>query len=262
MTPLRRIETRFKRNKTSSDQHQQRTIFDEVQSFAIFAFVAAISYFVASGRYISFVTPRSVPYLVFAAIVLFVFAIAAWLGVFHCTAASLSKTLIVIILPALLLSVPLDSASASTISSTNRAIAIHATTDKQLAGLDTTKKIITIHDDDFGAWFDRIDQHVEQYLGYTVIVEGFVSKDSSLGSHQFSVSRMLMTCCVLDMTPFGFVVNTSSSSTVPSENTWVSVRGTIERGHIGDAHHGYDGIVLQAQSVRASTETPNGYFYR
>lgn len=235
---------------------------DRIEGFILFAFSAAVTAFVTSGRYISFVTPRTMPYLWFAALVLLALSIAAWFGAFQCTQDSLGRILIVAVLPTLLLSLPLDSANAST-TGANRAIAINASTAAALPGLDTAAKTITIRDDDFGSWFDRIDRHSEQYLGYTVIVEGFVSRDSSLGPSQFSTSRMLMTCCVLDMTPFGLVTDTSAiPKALPSDKAWVRVTGTIAKGRIGTASHGYDGLIVKAKSVHAANETPNGYFYR
>jgi putative membrane protein len=241
---------------------------DRVESVVLFAFAAAIASFVTTGRFIAFVTPRTVPYLWFAAIMLLIFAVTAWLGVFHCTAASLAKILVVGLLPTLLLSLPFDS-DGTALTGTNRAIAINSSVSAELPGLNAATKTITIHNDDFGSWFDRIDRNAAQYIGYTIIVEGSVSRDSSLNASQFSVSRMLMTCCVLDMTPFGFVVDTSSveasakiSKPLPHDAAWVRVTGKLVKGRIGTASHGYNGLILQAKSIQTKDEAPNGYFYR
>lgn len=238
----------------------QANIADRIQSVAMFALATAITLFVSSGKYLSYVTPRSIPYLVIAAAGLAMFSVAAWFGVFRCTAASLSRTLVVVIIPTLLMAVPIGTASTS-LGGTNRAIAITTSGVSHLSGLDAAHKTITVTDDQFGAWFDQIDHHPDTYVGYRVIVSGFVSADSSMGAHQFETSRMLMTCCVLDMTPFGFVVN-DTGHTLPTKNTWVTVTGTLSQGRIGTKVHGYDGIVLTAQSVVTGTQTPSGYFYR
>ncbi|MCH3974358.1 MAG: TIGR03943 family protein [Bifidobacterium tibiigranuli] len=269
-------------NGATRHQRAQPNAIDRIEGLALFAFAVAIAAFVASGRYISFVTPRTVPYLVFAAIVLLILALAAWFGVFNCTKASLIRILVVAVLPTLLLSLPIDSASSAT-TGTNRAIAINSSQSAKLPGLNAATKTITIRNDDFGSWFDRIDRHADQYLGYTIIVEGSVTRDSSVNSSQFSLSRMLMTCCVLDMTPFGFVVDTSATGTsanrtsaisastsdtaspsaaMPKGNAWVKVTGTLARGRIGTASHGYNGLILKTQSIHAAHETSNGYFYR
>ncbi|MCH4209239.1 TIGR03943 family putative permease subunit [Bifidobacterium sp.] len=251
---------------TAAGQHTKPNAIDRVEGFVLFAFAVSIAAFVMTGRFIAFVTPRTVPYLWFAAAVLLIFAVTAWLGVFRCTGASLANVLVVGLLPTLLLSLPFDSGGAA-LTGTNRAIAINSSASAKLPGLNVAAKTITIRDDDFGSWFDRIDRNADQYVGYTIIVEGSVSHDSSLNASQFSVSRMLMTCCVLDMTPFGFVVDTSSNSTsspttMPKDNTWVRVTGTLAKGRVGTASHGYNGLILQAKSIQTKDESPNGYFYR
>lgn len=233
---------------------------DRIQGASLMLLAAAITALIWSGRYLSYVTPRSIPYLVVAVAALAVFAVAAWCGVFHCTMATLYRTLLVVIAPMLLMVLPLDAGS-GTMGGTNRAIAVSTTATSEPAGLNRAAKTITIADDDFGAWFDRIDHDPGRYAGYTVIVTGFVSIDSSMAPHQFGADRMLMTCCVLDMTGFGFAVQTNEAA-LPRENSWVTVRGTVARGRIGTADHGYDGIVLTATSITPSDTAPSGYFYR
>jgi putative membrane protein len=70
---------------------------------------------------------------------------------------------------------------------------------------------------------------------------------------------MLMTCCVLDMTAFGFTVD-ASDGTIPKTDSWVQVTGTLERGRIGSASQGYEGLILKASSV-GGADSATGYFY-
>lgn len=238
------------------------TVADRIHSLSLLAMGIALILFVTSGKYLSYVTPRSIPYLIIAAVCLVAFAVAAWFGVFHCTMASLPRTLVVLIAPTLLMALPVGSSDqAASTGGTNRAIAVTTLTGSTPPGLDTAHRTITIADDDFGAWYDRIDHDPDQYADYTVIVNGFVSTDSSMGVHQFETSRMLMTCCVLDMTAFGFAVDASGAS-IPAQNSWVTVRGHVARGRIGSATHGYSGIVLKATSITPDESVPAGYFYR
>jgi uncharacterized membrane protein YcgQ (UPF0703/DUF1980 family) len=68
-----------------------------------------------------------------------------------------------------------------------------------------------------------------------------------------------MTCCVLDMTPFGFTVQSSGQS-APQTDGWVKVTGTLERGHIGSSAQGYEGLILKASSL-STADSATGYFY-
>ena len=93
-----------------------------------------------------------------------------------------------------------------------RAIAIRRDAHKpagfaHLHGLDEERKTITISDDEFGSWFSHIDHNPQRYIGYRVRLTGFVYKPSTLGAHEFELSRQFMSCCILDMTPFGFTTH-------------------------------------------------------
>lgn len=244
--------------KRDMGMHHANSI-DIIQGILFMVLAASMVGFVASGRYITYVTPRTVPYIIAAAIILALFGVASCFAMFHCSMQSLSKSIIVLVIPILLLVIPVESNTQSS-AGLSRAIAIHDSSSTSLTGLDTAKKTITISDDQFGAWYDRIDRNASSYVGYTIILNGFISRDSSVSSKQFIASRMLMTCCVLDMTSFGFVVNAGSTN-IASDGSWVGVTGKLARGSIGPKSHSYQGLVLNNATITASTSSASGYFY-
>lgn len=75
------------------------TLPDRVEALCFAVLGAAIAYAVVGGSYTTLITPRSLPYLIIGAVLLFVLATAAWLGLFHATERSVLRFLIALIIP-------------------------------------------------------------------------------------------------------------------------------------------------------------------
>lgn len=249
-------------------KHSKATLPDRVEALCFAALGAAIAYAVAGGSYTTLTTPRSLPYLIIGAVLLFALAITAWLGLFHATERSALRFLVALIIPALLITVPFQPSSGSSgfdEYAGGRAIAIPRSSHKpsgasQLHGLNTAKKTITISDDEFGSWFEQIDHNPQRYIGYHVQVTGFVSKSRTFGADEFELSRQFMSCCILDMAPFGFMASSGKAGTLHNHD-WVTVDAVIKQGSYGSAGHERQSLVLQVQSVSKAKAVPIGYFY-
>ena len=122
------------------------------------------------------------------------------------------------------------------------------------------RKTITISDDEFGSWFSHIDHNPQRYIGYRVRLTGFVYKPSTLGAHEFELSRQFMSCCILDMTPFGFTTHYAKTAHL-QEHDWVSVDATLVQGTYGIAGHTRQGPMLKITSLHTAKAAPTGYFY-
>ena len=79
---------------------------DRIEAICFAALGAAIVYSTTSGSYITLTTPRSLPYLIVGAILLFALSVAAWLGVFHADERSSFRFLVALVIPTLLIAVP------------------------------------------------------------------------------------------------------------------------------------------------------------
>ncbi len=79
---------------------------DRIEAICFAALGAAIVYSTTSGLYITLTTPRSLPYLIVGAILLFALSVAAWLGVFHADERSSFRFLVALVIPMLLIAVP------------------------------------------------------------------------------------------------------------------------------------------------------------
>lgn len=249
--------------ESKSEQRNRVTFAGLVESFLLLCLAAVIAVVTLSGQYTLFTTPRAFVYLIIASILLVVLALCAACGWFAVSSRDSWRILISIALPALLIIIPLQSSQSLSSGGFDRyaggrAIAIRY--NSRLAGLNEKSREIKVKNDDFGLWYDEIDHNLSKYEGYTITITGFVSRDATLGTNQFRISRQLMSCCILDMSPFGLVAEYSSSKNL-AEHKWVQLRARIERGNVGV--HGYQrsGVVLRVMSLRTA-QAPTGYFYR
>lgn len=248
---------------TKSEQHNRITFARLVEAFLLLCLAAVIAVVTLSGQYTLFTTPRAFVYLIIASVLLVVLAFCAACGWFAVSSRDSWRILISIAIPALLIIIPLQSSQSLSSSGFDRyaggrAIAIRY--NSRLAGLNEKSREIKVKNDDFGLWYDEIDHNLSKYEGYTITITGFVSRDATLGANQFRISRQLMSCCILDMSPFGLVAEYSSYKNL-AEHKWVQLRARIERGNVGV--HGYQraGVVLRVISLRTA-QAPTGYFYR
>ena len=246
-----------------------------VQALCLFCFSATLMHSALSGSYAILTTPRAFAYLIFAAILLFVLGICSLFGLFPARARDCKKIMVSIVVPMLIILIPLQMSQSALASgfaksagfdeyASGRAIAIASNrknNKKTLSGLDVANKKIIISDDDFGNWYDEIDHNLEKYQGYKIVVKGFISKESTLSKDQVRISRQFMSCCILDMSPFGFVADSSKNLRFKNHQ-WVIVKASISLGNIGISGYSHKGVVLKVESIKEISKAPSGYFYR
>lgn len=249
---------------TNANSSRRVTFAQFVESLMLLFLATMIAIVTFSGKYTLFTTPRAFVYLIIAIVMLTILALCAACGWFTISARDAFRMLVALAVPALLIIIPLQTMQENGSDGFDRyaggrAIAISRSY-KTLPGLNRNARNITVKNDDFGLWYDEIDHNFSTYKGYTITLTGFVSRDSTLGANQFRVSRQLMSCCILDMSPFGLVAEDFSVKKF-TEHEWVSVHARIDRGSIGISGHERSGVVLRVISIREA-QAPTGYFYR
>ena len=246
-----------------------------VQSLCLICFSVTLMWSALSGCYTILTTPRAFVYLIFAAILLFVLGICSLFGIIPVFAKDSKRILVSLIIPMLVILIPLQMSKSALDQgfaksagfdeyASGRAIAIASNrknNKKTLSGLDVANKKIIISDDDFGNWYDEIDHNLEKYQGYEIVVKGFISRENTLSKNQIRISRQFMSCCILDMSPFGFV-DDSSKSLRFKNHQWVIVKANISLGNIGVSGYSHKGVVLKVESIKEISKAPSGYFYR
>lgn len=125
----------------------------------------------------------------------------------------------------------------------------------EIIGFDRLNKTITVDTNNFYTWMVRLFQSMEDYDGYTITLTGFVfNDDASFKDNEFLLARLVMSCCVSDMTPLGIVCRYDGE---PLEKTkWYTVTGKI---FIGDYKGGKEPQILIESVVPA--EPISEYIY-
>ncbi|ODA42118.1 TIGR03943 family protein [Desulfosporosinus sp. BG] len=98
----------------------------------------------------------------------------------------------------------------------------------------------------------NIEDHPEQVYNQRWKLTGFVYKDPKLAKNQFVLSRFVITCCIVDATPIGVIVESPDAPKLKAD-TWVEVTGLLQKRIIGE--------VNEIKSVHNFTETNDGAPY-
>lgn len=97
-------------------------------------------------------------------------------------------------------------------------------------GLDLKNRSITVSDDEFLKWTNVIFLELDKFNGYSVTVTGSVMKNTDyLEKDEFVPARLVMTCCVADLVPCGFICKYDKISELQADS-WVMVTGTVFKG--------------------------------
>lgn len=129
-----------------------------------------------------------------------------------------------------------------------------------LSGLDEANRKITVSDRDFSMWLTELYDNMKSYEGYTIIMTGYVFKDSELlNENEFAAARPMMSCCAADLAPAGLICQYDKASQLEA-NSWVTVEGilTIEQ-------YEYEGTKYDDPQISVTKITPaeevEGYIY-
>lgn len=255
-----------------------------------------IFYLLYSEAYLNFLTPKSAKYLVFMVIVLFIFFISEFYQLIHSYNNTNIISSIVLLIPIGMatlpdLSISLENISTGysinnllqnsaqgyvngnslykgetmtfTIEEKNSLTLKDANNSnsfldrKEPDGIDKTNKIIEVSDDNFYDWVTRIFAHQDDYIGYTIKLNGKVFKSSEfMADNQFVPCRLLMTCCVVDTVPAGLIANYDKVNEL-NPGDWVQVTGKLVIGE----YSGQKGPVIDVISINEGHKPKYEYVY-
>ncbi|WP_027700787.1 TIGR03943 family putative permease subunit [Metaclostridioides mangenotii] len=124
-----------------------------------------------------------------------------------------------------------------------------------LHGYDEENKKIIVFHDEFSQWFNEIYMNIDNYIGFKISIKGFVYKDLEMDEDEFVPARLMMTCCVADLSPCGFVCKYNKASELEAD-TWVTVEGTI----IKKERNGIEDPQIDVNNI-SSAEPTEDYIY-
>jgi putative membrane protein len=138
---------------------------------------------------------------------------------------------------------------------------LKADSGKILAGYYKNEKHIEINDAQLYPWMEEIEEHLNNYTGWTVTMKGQVVTDPSLFEPgTFSPTRKLMTCCVADLSLIGFTCLYDMHgpyAELVRDDTWVTVTGIITAG----TYQGEPEPQIQCTEIKEAAPPENPYLY-
>ena len=228
-----------------------------------------LAWLCATRAYLHYVTPRMLPYLCLAALLLLITGVYALTRVYTLSHVRRYTPLLTLLVPLLLLlystydanlwQSPLFPGDADSVSDGrgNYAMTIAGFEGRQLSGYDAAAKTINVSPEQTYLWLSEIYTDPTPFLGFTVHTVGQVLTDPQyFGAGEFSPSRKLMTCCVADLYTIGFKCSVPAGVTV-HDGEWVAVTGKLQ---MVDANGGQE-VRRAADTVEPCEPPADPYVY-
>jgi len=218
---------------------------------AITLYSAYFGYLVLSGRLTDLVNPRMQPFVIFAAVVLALFAGAELFLMPSRRSRTLPSGVALVVLPLLL--VPLaggnggfllsssapqnlptlaaDVALSAPASAPARTAAANASTP------DFSGSSLTLTEKSYFALYTKLYARPAAFRGDTIEITGRIIRDGTSTGNQFLAAHLLMWCCAADAVPLGFLCAGPLMAGAQLDG-WVRIRGTLSTTKWADPYSG------------------------
>lgn len=114
-------------------------------------------------------------------------------------------------------------------------------------GLDLTNNEINVEDTYFMSWMYELSDYADLYRGFRITLKGFIYSDDTLkNNNSFLISRLLISCCVADLTPVG-IISVYNGAHQLSDNSWFEVSGILDYAN-------YNGKIVPVILIDKHTE--------
>jgi len=248
----------------------------------LLALIAVMGSLLISGDILVFLSPRMVP------MVWFGFAVLILLLVYHIVQViryTLQKTeihggrpgMILFLLPVLLfVTVMPDQSTSGALPNQNLKMmnitqeASADTADEQVSANTNTGEYLpcivenetALFDTSADLFTDYLYKTLDEVLGKTITLYGFVYAEDTFPANTVLVSRKMITCCAADAAIVGFYVQLEDSAAL-QDNEWIRVTGTVRSINLAYYNDYYDfPIITNGIGVRCDTpEVDKAYIY-
>jgi uncharacterized repeat protein (TIGR03943 family) len=87
---------------------------------------------------------------------------------------------------------------------------------------------ISVTDDNYFEVLDDLLNNLDTIEGKEIEISGFIYREDTFTKKQMAISRLSMSCCVVDATLYGYMVNGNVQGM--KTNDWYTITGTLKKG--------------------------------
>lgn len=231
--------------------------------------VIGIAYLLGSGKIAFFLHPRTWGALTLATVLLLLLCIVSWRDSYSIhTYRPVGLAHVLFLLPMLLaLSCPPQMLSLEVISKKGlmgvlRGHATNCTEMHAPLAVFAPDQAIIVRDGNFLVVMEALWEHTDTYLGRELEMLGFVYEDPLLGTDDFVLARLVMTCCAADAEVAGLLCRYSERGGLTA-GQWVTVRGKLAKMPFYNAalREVIDMPYLQVTEIIPSEKPAQEYIY-
>ncbi|MFD9625134.1 TIGR03943 family putative permease subunit [Peribacillus muralis] len=96
------------------------------------------------------------------------------------------------------------------------------------AGKHVNLENITVTDENYFEVLDELLNNLDTIEGKEIELSGFVYREDHFTKKQVAISRLSMSCCVVDATLYGYMLNGNVKGM--KTNDWYTITGTLKKG--------------------------------
>ncbi|KQU15091.1 MULTISPECIES: TIGR03943 family putative permease subunit [Peribacillus] len=96
------------------------------------------------------------------------------------------------------------------------------------AGKHVNSEKISVTDDNYFEVLDDLLNNLDTIEGKEIELSGFIYREDSFKEKQMAIARLSMSCCVVDATLYGYMVNGNVKNM--KTNDWYTITGTLKKG--------------------------------
>ncbi|MGG4265563.1 TIGR03943 family putative permease subunit [Peribacillus simplex] len=114
---------------------------------------------------------------------------------------------------------------------------------------------ITVTDDNYFEVLDDLLNNLDTIKGKEIELTGFIYREDTFTEKQMAISRLSMSCCVVDATLYGYIVNGNVEGM--KTNDWYTITGTLKKG----SYKGEDVPVINIIGAKKIKAPKDVYLY-
>jgi uncharacterized repeat protein (TIGR03943 family) len=96
------------------------------------------------------------------------------------------------------------------------------------SGKHANEEKISVTDDNYFEVLDDLLNNLDSIEGKEIELSGFIYREDTFTKKQMAISRLSMSCCVVDATLYGYMVNGNVEGM--KTNDWYTITGTLKKG--------------------------------